>query len=112
MSASHLKDVKACPCVVCGALKGIDPHHLMRGLPVGERGMSRTAADRYAIPLCRRCHDALHADKRSDDEAWLMERGVAGRDVAAALWARRGERGEMFKVIVRKLNDRRVYVNA
>lgn len=108
MSRRYLDAVKVLPCVVCGRL-GVDPHHLMRGLPEGERGIARRAADRWAIPLCRQDHDAAHL--HGDDEEWLTERGVDGRALAQALWGARDDIKAMLRIIGRNLNARGVYVS-
>jgi hypothetical protein len=108
MSDSHMKMVSALPCLVCGRAEPyvrVDPHHLQRGLPVGERGMSRRAADRYLIPLCREHHTAAEA---IDDEAWLTARGIQGRDIAAALWGARGDENAMTRIVERSLLARRI----
>lgn len=98
MDPKHLANVKICSCVACGDHFTVDPHHLLRVGP-GERGMSLTTKDRWAIPLCRKCHDGLHAD--GNEERWLARRGVDGRAVASALWAARGDLEAMRRVIFR-----------
>lgn len=110
MDAKHVANVSRLPCLVCGRAEphvGVDPHHLKAGLPVGERGTSRRAADRYAIPLCREHHDEV---EKTDDEAWLAERGIDGRWIAQALWIAREDTIRMYRVIERSLNARRIYL--
>lgn len=102
MSEDHRKMIKLLCCLVCGRCAPSDPHHLQRGLPPDQRGMARKAADKYLIPLCRACHDG-HGP---DDEAWLAERGVMGRDIAAALWGARGDLEAMHRIVVRNLISR------
>lgn len=50
--------VKRQPCCGCGA-QADDPHHITGS---GLGGMATKAHDLFVIPLCRRCHDKLHAD--------------------------------------------------
>ena len=110
MSSRHLDDLRALPCAVCGRLVGgrSDPHHLLRGLPVKERGMGRRASDQYAIPACRQHHEELHA--AADDEAYLTRHGIDGRALARALWAARGDRKAMLRVMARTLNQRGIFI--
>lgn len=98
-SEPHLKQVRLLPCAVTGRPGPNDAHHLMRSIPDSKRGMSSTNEDRWTIPLCRDVHDQLHNDKRSDDELWLIERGVNGRDMASALWAVRNDGAEAYERI-------------
>jgi hypothetical protein len=46
--------VKAQRCMFC-ALPADDPHHY------GPKGMGQTTDDTRIVPVCRRCHDDLHA---------------------------------------------------
>lgn len=113
MSPTHEKNVSALPCVICGRPEPyvtVDPHHLQRSLPANERGTSRRAADRYLIPLCREHHKA--AESGGDDESWLVEQGIQGRDVAAELWSRRGDPEAMREYVVKVLRERRrIYID-
>ena len=91
-SAQHLALVRKMPCCVPGCGSQGEPHHLLRvdNLP---KGVGRTSADRWVVPLCPRHHrrtfhktDCAHGD-HGDDEGWLAEKGVQARDLANALWA-------------------------
>lgn len=62
-----LKWVKSQQCCGCGSSAG-DPHHIIGH---GQGGMGTKAHDLFTIPLCRICHDALHADMR----VWEAEHG-------------------------------------
>lgn len=66
-SAKWLKWVKSQQCCGCGN-SADDPHHIIGH---GQGGMGTKAHDLFTIPLCRICHDALHADMR----AWEAEYG-------------------------------------
>ncbi|EOD4082351.1 DUF968 domain-containing protein [Yersinia enterocolitica] len=62
-----LKWVKSQQCCGCGS-SADDPHHIIGH---GQGGMGTKAHDLFTIPLCRACHDALHADMR----VWEAEHG-------------------------------------
>ncbi|EOI7390419.1 DUF968 domain-containing protein [Yersinia enterocolitica] len=62
-----LKWVKSQQCCGCGS-SADDPHHIIGH---GQGGMGTKAHDLFTIPLCRLCHDALHADMR----VWEAEHG-------------------------------------
>ncbi|ELI8129204.1 DUF968 domain-containing protein [Yersinia enterocolitica] len=62
-----LKWVKSQQCCGCGS-SADDPHHIIGH---GQGGMGTKAHDLLTIPLCRACHDALHADMR----VWEAEHG-------------------------------------
>lgn len=50
--------VKTRPCEACGN-PADDPHHIIGH---GQGGMATKAHDFFVIPLCRHCHNELHAD--------------------------------------------------
>ncbi|ECI2499641.1 DUF968 domain-containing protein [Salmonella enterica subsp. enterica serovar Enteritidis] len=56
--------VKRQPCCGCGR-QADDPHHIIGN---GFGGTGTKACDLLVIPLCRTCHDALHADIRAWEE--------------------------------------------
>lgn len=60
--------VKRQPCCACGNGSD-DPHHITGN---GFGGMATKAHDLFVIPLCRRCHDSLHANT----QAWENEHGT------------------------------------
>ncbi len=45
------------PCIYCGAESG-PPHHARWAGPCG---MGQKPSDTYIIPVCTRCHDAIHS---------------------------------------------------
>ncbi|MGV8925031.1 MAG: DUF968 domain-containing protein [Ewingella sp.] len=55
---SYTRWVKKQPCCGCGN-QADDPHHIIGN---GLGGMGMKASDLHTIPLCRRCHDGLHAN--------------------------------------------------
>jgi hypothetical protein len=116
MDPKHLENVRGLGCVCCGAgihgapySTAIHAHHLLRVGP-GERGLSLTTRDRWAIPLCSICHDKLHKD--GNEERWLAERGIDGRAVASALWAARGVFYAMQRVVFRAYQAAQLSANA
>ncbi|EPW5279615.1 DUF968 domain-containing protein [Yersinia enterocolitica] len=62
-----LKWVKSQQCCGCGS-SADDPHHIIGH---GQGGMGTKAHDLFTIPLCRLCHEALHADMHT----WEVEHG-------------------------------------
>ncbi|ENI0470653.1 DUF968 domain-containing protein [Yersinia enterocolitica] len=62
-----LKWVKSQQCCGCGS-SADDPHHIIGH---GQGGMGTKAHDLFTIPLCRLCHEALHADMHT----WEAEHG-------------------------------------
>ena len=96
----HLKNVRLLPCLACG--RGpVQAHHLLKTGEQKTRGIRRNA-DRWAVPLCARCHDpnytgSLHHS--GDEVRWFSERGIDQIAVAEALWRRRGRLGRMLGVI-------------
>lgn len=65
--SKYTRWVKTRPCQACGA-RADDPHHI---IGYGQGGMGTKAHDFFTIPLCRKCHDALH----EDTAAWEAEHG-------------------------------------
>lgn len=95
MSASHLAMVRKLPCCVCGLSSNYtEAHHLLR---TGEHGMGRKSSDRWAISLCQYHHDRLHA--HGDEEAFLMQFGIPGRELASSLWACRNKADPLVAMI-------------
>lgn len=112
MSPAHKAMVKKLPCLGCGIEPveesnfTIDPDHLMHPEHgFNSRGMSRTSADKWTVPMCRgfgcpNCHDAAQTCKHGY-EAWFAERGIDARAVAQALWAETGDLERMRRIIFR-----------
>ncbi|WP_145931960.1 DUF968 domain-containing protein [Yersinia bercovieri] len=66
-SRKWLTWVKSQQCCGCGS-SADDPHHIIGH---GQGGMATKAHDLFTIPLCRLCHEALHADMHT----WEAEHG-------------------------------------
>ena len=72
----YLQFLKTLPCCACGAPMD-DPHHI---IGIGLGAMAMKASDIHAIPMCRKCHDAIHK-QIGDDKAkailqqfrWLLK---------------------------------------
>jgi hypothetical protein len=62
------ESMKRKPCLICGARKTkenneiIDPHHK---ITTKMGGQDRLDVPENLIPLCRRCHDAVHAGQKA-----------------------------------------------
>lgn len=65
--SKYTRWVKTRPCCGCGE-RSDDPHHIIGH---GQGGMATKAHDFFTIPLCRKCHDALHKDVAG----WEAEHG-------------------------------------
>ncbi|HDL7206759.1 TPA: DUF968 domain-containing protein [Yersinia enterocolitica] len=62
----YLQWVKSQPCCGCGN-GDCDPHHIIGH---GQGGMATKAHDLFTFPLCRNCHDELHANQRAWEEQY------------------------------------------
>ena len=67
-NSKYTQWIKRQPCCACGNGSD-DPHHITGN---GFGGMATKAHDLFVIPLCRRCHDSLHANT----PAWEEEHGT------------------------------------
>lgn len=67
-NSKYTQWIKRQPCCACGNGSD-DPHHITGN---GFGGMATKAHDLFVIPLCRRCHDSLHANTK----AWEKEHGT------------------------------------
>lgn len=61
----HMAKVASLPCVICGYWP-VQVHHVICG-----RFSQRKASDLDTIPLCKPCHDELHAGK----DSWVAKNG-------------------------------------
>lgn len=65
---SYLAFVRKLPCSGCGATPGGDAHH---AIGIGHfSGVGLKAPDSLTMPLCRTCHDRLHAAPAMWPEQW------------------------------------------
>lgn len=84
----HLRLVASHPCLVCGRQPS-DAHHLRFAQP---RALARKVSDEFTVPLCRSCHQQLHA--KGDEREWWRERGINPEPVAESLWRESRNFGE------------------
>lgn len=96
MSAGHLKLIRLLPCCVCWGAGG-ECHHLKLG--TGTRGMGMTSTDRFAVPLCNSDHGIIERAGSKNEWKWFEARGVKCLDLAAALWAAKGNLEKMRLVL-------------
>lgn len=65
---SYLAFVRKLPCSCCGATPGGDAHH---AIGIGHfSGVGLKAPDSLTMPLCRTCHDRLHATPELWPKQW------------------------------------------
>ncbi len=92
----HLALVGSLPCVILWT-RPAQAHHLL-GLDLGH-GASLKVHDRWTIPLNWQVHDEAH--RSGNPSAWLADRGVDDRALAAALWAASGDAEAMERIVFR-----------
>lgn len=99
MSESHLADIRSLPSVVSGK-RPCQAHHLRCA---GGRGTGQKAEDKWALPLTAGEHvldaDCVHRVGSKKEFEWFMSRGINPIELASALWANRGDRGQMERVV-------------
>jgi len=68
----HKAFVKTLPCSHCHG-SPVDPHHMIGVDKMGATGM--TNSDLALMPLCRPCHNRLHADAGQGwpQTRWMIE---------------------------------------
>jgi len=55
--ARYLAWIRSLPCMICHTTITCDPHHIVTG------GVGQKCSDYWTVPLCRKCHDRVHAEK-------------------------------------------------
>jgi len=84
----HLDAIRKTICCGCGRAGPNDPHHLKSGAARAERSVGRRATDRWAVPLCRTCHDAVERAGGRGEVSLFRSWGVADvQELASALWS-------------------------
>jgi hypothetical protein len=74
--AKHLAHVRTLPCCVCGGID-VEAHHPRNVADDPAHryvGLATKASDRWAVPLCSRCHRALHAF--GNEREWWSSLGL------------------------------------
>jgi hypothetical protein len=56
-SAAYLKTVRGEACLACASPLEVQAHHLRHA---ERRGVGRKASDKWAVPLCVKCHMGCH----------------------------------------------------
>ncbi len=102
MSQAHLANVRAVQvCLACCRRGPVDPHHLQHG--VTARGFGMRAPDAHVVPLCRRCHDALHALGSRREPEFFLDHGLQAPEdehwIARRLWKNRTSADAMWVVL-------------
>ena len=67
-SEKYLKWIRTLPCSNCSEIALSEPHHLIGIAGLGVMGDK--AGDQFAVPLCRKCHEDLHALKVPLNDQW------------------------------------------
>lgn len=99
-SNQHLFLIKRLPCLTCGVHGRSDPHHLRHGVAAKGRGVGMKAQDRYCVPLCRACHDAVHMIGSRRERGWFEDYGYQALALADALWVNSGDVSRMNRVLL------------
>lgn len=79
-SESYLRYVRGLPCCACQRPGPGDPHHIVGS---GLKGAGTHTSDLLAIPLCRQCHEKLHAGH--GHVAWEEKHGTQIEHAARTL---------------------------
>ena len=64
----YLKKLCEMPCMFCEIDPGGIAHHVRLG---SDKGMGMKASDKYAVPICKDCHDKCHTGR---GEKYFYER--------------------------------------
>ena len=71
------------PCAACQTRGGkVDAHHVTFA---GLNALSKKVSDEFALPLCRGCHNRLHAHPFGERDYWLGV-GIDPLEMAKTLW--------------------------
>lgn len=102
MSEHHLRLIRTLPCTKCMAQDGVEAHHLKQG--TGERGMGLRSSDKWAVPLCgpqsQDCHGEIERHGSKNEIDWFNSFGVDPHELARGLWANKGDREAMLRVLL------------
>lgn len=101
MSATHLANIRKLPSCVSGK-RGCEAHHLCGGPAATERGVSRKASDRWAVPLTHEEHMDLHTFGSRLEREWFANRGIVDvYGLADALWNARGLPERLERIVLK-----------
>jgi DNA recombination protein Rad52 len=79
---SHLRAVRALPCLVCGRTPS-HAHHLKFAQAAG---VALKVSDEFVVPLCSVHHDGLH--RAGSEQDWWSRQGLSPLPLAHKLWRR------------------------
>lgn len=98
-SEKHLAALRLCPCAMpgCNKVGKSDPHHIKSS---GLRGMALKSPDRFAIPLCRSCHEDVERIGSKNELAFFEKRGLEALALADALWMVSPDKAAMCRVVL------------
>ena len=115
MTQKHLKFIDSLPCCVCGGAFGTSTHHHLlrvdrKFLPatpeteglmfpkIKSKGMGTKSDDRFALPLCTKCHAEAH--RLGNDKEYLKRHGIEEPEkFALALWEKSGQYDEAMDLM-------------
>ena len=102
-SEKHLAAIRLCPCSMPRCNRGApsDPHHLKS---TKLRGAGMKSPDRYAIPLCRSCHEAVESVGSKNELAFFEKHGIEALELAGALWMVSPDKASMCRVVLAHKN--------
>lgn len=87
----YLSFLRALRCCVCLNNTGSDPAHIRFSdarVAKINAGVGAKPDDRWAVPLCRRCHDEQHS---MNERAFWLKYGIDPIFLAMALYSQRGD---------------------
>lgn len=94
----HLAFVRTLECVICGDDTTVEAAHVnYRDPSVGKngRGIGSKDHDKFALPLCGRCHRAQH--DHGDEREWWSPRDPV--KLALAIYSVKGNYEEASRII-------------
>jgi hypothetical protein len=97
----HLKNIRQCACLVCGAWPSESAHVRFSSAKYGKvnSGVGSKPSDKFTVPLCASCHregpDAQHS---SGEQSWWARKEIDPLDIAQRLWAAREDLEQMQKI--------------
>ena len=75
--AKHLDFIRSLPCAVCKDNTSTEAAHIRTaalGYGKNHTGMAEKPSDKWAVPLCGRCHREQHAF--GDELKWWASKGI------------------------------------
>jgi hypothetical protein len=88
---AHLEFIRQLPCVICfNDIETQAAHLRSENLRYGKRhtGMAEKPSDRWALPLCGRCHTAQH---KSNEKNFWLNSGIDPWVLAMSLYGCTGD---------------------